>query len=51
VRKKYRPERKGCRDPDTAVHYNTVEMIVTEETRTRQPTGGPRYLLLFVVAV
>jgi hypothetical protein len=32
--KKYRSERKGRRNFDTAPHYNTVDMIATEKTRT-----------------
>jgi hypothetical protein len=32
--KKYRSERKGRRNFDTAPHYNTVDMIATENTRT-----------------
>jgi hypothetical protein len=40
------PERRGCRSFDTATEYGAVAMMVTEETRTRQPTGGPRQLLV-----
>jgi hypothetical protein len=32
--KKYRFERKGRRNFDTALHYNTMDMIATEKTRT-----------------
>ena len=32
--KKYRSERKGRRNFDTALHYNTVDMTATEKTRT-----------------
>jgi hypothetical protein len=31
---KYPSEPKGRRNFDTALHYNTVDMIVTEKTRT-----------------
>ena len=43
--KKYRSERKGRRSFDTAIEYGTVAMMATDKTRTRRPTGGPRYLL------
>jgi hypothetical protein len=39
--KKYRSERKGRRNFDTALQYNPVDMMATEKARTRQPTGGP----------
>jgi hypothetical protein len=42
---KYPSEPKGRRNFDMALRYNTVDMIATEKTRTRQPTGGPRYRL------
>jgi len=45
VTKKCRSERKERCNFDTALHYNTVEMIATEGTRTAKPavraTGSP----------
>ena len=32
--KKYRSERKGRRNFDTGLHYNTLDMIAREVTRT-----------------
>ena len=34
---KYPSGRKGRCNFDTALHYNTVDMIVTEKTRTAKP--------------
>jgi hypothetical protein len=34
---KYRSELKGRRNFDTAPRYNTVDIIVTENTRTARP--------------
>ena len=37
VMTKYPSEPKGRRTFDTALHYNTVDMIPTEKTRTAKP--------------
>ena len=34
--KKFRSEGKGCRNLDTALHYNNVDMMAAEETRKPQ---------------
>jgi hypothetical protein len=34
---KYRSEPKGRRNLDTALHYDAVEIIATEQTRTATP--------------
>jgi hypothetical protein len=44
VRKKYRFERKGRRRLDTALEHPPVTVIANQATRTRQPTGGPRFI-------
>jgi hypothetical protein len=33
---KYRSEQKGRRNFDTLLHYDTVDMIATERTRTAE---------------
>jgi len=38
--KKYRSERKGRRSFDTALHYNTLNTIATEKTRTAKSAVG-----------
>jgi len=45
VRKKYRSERKGRRSFDTRIQYDMANLMAIEKTRTRRPTGGPRYPL------
>ena len=39
---KYPSEPKGRRNFDTALRYNTVDMIATEKTRTEKPARRPK---------
>jgi hypothetical protein len=41
-------EKRGRWGFDTAIEYSTVTMMAADKTRTRQPTGGPRYRLFLV---